>query len=722
MNRRRFLLLAALAPVLTRVHAATHRLGALCVLPPPPMTAIRAKRIVQLGRVRVDNYAWLKPSNWKQVWRNPATLGKALRAHLAAENAYAKAVLAPTEPLQRTLFAEMAARSTGDDMPPAYPGGAWLYAERFPPGAQHPNWFRKRRDGGGGEELLLDGTTRARGNPAFKIIHATPSPDQRLFAWAEDANGAERYRIFVKDLATGVVLTKPIENAYGEFVFSADSQWIFWVYRNDNSRPTRVFRRPARGGADTLVFHEVSPDFLVTVTCTSSLRYIAIRAWNATSSEVRLIPASDPTAMPRVVEPRTANLVYSVEDWNGRLVILTNADGAANFKLMETSEATPARRHWKDWAAYDPAKFITDMRAFKGFFVRAERTDAEPRLVITRALDGREVSLASPDPACDMALGEHQEFDSPRLRYVFQSPRQPKQWIAYDVADASSTILKTQAVGGGFRSEDYVVERVFATATDGAKVPISVLRRRTTKRDGSAPLLMYGYGAYGVYVQPDFSSDILSLVDRGWTYAIAHVRGGSALGWTWYLQARQLHKKLTFTDFIACADALVRKRYGRAGRIVIYGFSAGGLLAAAVLNMRPQLFAGVIGEAPFVDMLNTMSDPSHPLVPLTYPDWGNPLVSGAIYDYMASYSPYDNVTSQAYPPVLATTSIADDRVGFWEPAKWIAKLRADDTSHSPKMLRVEMGGHGGAAGRLARLHQAALFYAFAIWSVTRHCD
>lgn len=722
MNRRQFLVLAALAPIMGRVRAATRGLAAYCSALTPPTTAIRPKCIVQLGRVRIDNYAWLKPANWQQVWKNPARLSRVLRAHLTAENAYAEAVLAPTATLQKKLFDEMAERSSGDAMPPPYPAGDFLYDERFPAGAQHPDWYRKPRNGDGHETLLLDGTARAHGNPAFKIVYATPSPDQRLFAWAEDATGSERYRIFVKDLATGAVLAQPIENAYGEFVFSADSQWIYWVYRNDNSRPTRVFRRPARGGADVLVYHEAAPDFLVTVTATSSRRYVAIRAWNATASEVRLIPAADPTATPRVVEPRTAGLVYSVEDWNGQFIILTNADGAANFKLMRTSEAAPARRHWRDWVPYDPARFITDMRAFKGFFVRVERVDAAPRLVVARTFAGAGIPLTHADAACDMELSAQQEFDSPDLRYVFQSPRQPRQWIDYNVAHAESAVLKTQAVGGGFHSDDYVVERIFATATDGARVPVTVLRRRTTRLDGSAPLLMYGYGSYGVYVQPDFSADILSLVDRGWVYAIAHVRGGSALGWTWYLQARQLHKKLTFTDFIACADALLDQGYGRAGRIVMYGFSAGGLLAGAVLNMRPELFAGVIGEAPFVDMLNTMSDPSHPLVPLTYPDWGNPLVSGAIYDYMASYSPYDNVRPQPYPPVLATTSIADDRVGFWEPAKWIAKLRADDTSHSPKLLRVETGGHGGAAGRLAKLQQSALFYAFAIWSVTRHCE
>jgi oligopeptidase B len=721
MNRRQFLLLAASAPMVARVRAAALGPAGFCVDPVPPVTAKKPQRIVQLGRVRVDDYAWLKPHNWQAVWKRPSALRKVIRAHLDAENTYAEEVLAPTQPLQRTLFAEMSARFEGDDAPPPYPAGPWLYYHRFPSGAQHPNWYRRRRDGTGTEELLLDGTERARANPSFKIIHATPSPDHKFFAWAEDATGAERYRIHVKNLATGAMLPDPVENAYGEFVFASDSQWIFWVYRDADSRPTKVFRRRVGASEDTLVYHETSPAFLLTVARTSSGRYVAIRAWNATSSEVRLIAGARPTEAPRVVEPRTQGLVYSVEDWDGHLIILTNADGAANFKLMRVDESDPARRNWRDWVRYDPATYITGMWAFRDFFVRAERTDASPRLIITGASAARETVIAHDEAACDVSVSEHQEYDSQELRYVFQSPRQPSQWIDYHVGRGTSKVLQIAAVGGGFRVEDYVVARVFATAHDGAKVPVTVLHHRATKIDGSAPIMLYGYGSYGAYVEPDFDANILSLVDRGWVYAIAHVRGGSAMGWTGHLQARQMHKKLTFTDFIACADTLVRKGYGRAGRIVMYGFSAGGLLAGAVLNMRPALFAGVIGEAPFVDMLNTMSDPSHPLVPLTYPDWGNPLVDAAVYDYMASYSPYDNVKPQAYPPVLATTSVADDRVGFWEPAKWIAKLRVDDTSHSPKLLRVEMGGHGGASGRLAKLRQAALFYAFAIWSVTRHC-
>ena len=685
----------------------------------PPATFRSPKRIVQLGRVRVDDYAWLKPANWKAVWKDPSTLAPAIRAHLKAENAYAEKMLASTEPLQRRLFAEMSGRSSGSDTPPPHRVGPWLYYSRLAPGAQHASWYR-RREGQGSEELLLDGPARADGRLAFKIINPVSSPDQSLFAWAEDEIGSERYHIYVKDLRTGRILPNPATSAYGDFAFSPDSQWLFWVYRDADSRPSKVFRRLSRGTEDVLVYREADPAFFMAISCTASNRYMMIRSWNAVSSEVRLISGKEPTEHPRVVEPRTEGLIYSVEDWHGRFVILTNADGATNFKLMWAEQSDPARKTWRDWIPHDPKTFITGVVPFRDYLVREERVDADPRLMVTSAKDLLEHAIPFPGAAYAVDIHSAQEYGSSKLRYTYQSPAQPMQWIDYDMATAHPAILSEQAVGAGFNPDDYIVERAHATADDGASVPITVLRHRHTKLDGRAPLMMYGYGAYGDFVQPEFSAPLLSLIDRGWIYAIAHVRGGSAEGWAWYLQARQLHKKLSFTDFISCAETLIQKGYASKGRIIAYGLSAGGLLVGAVLNLRPELFAGVIAEAPFVDMLNTMSDSSHPLVPLTYPDWGNPSASKAIYDYMASYSPYENVTQQPYPPVLATTSVADNRVGFWEPAKWIAKLRADDTSHTQKMLRVETGGHLGSSGQVAKLHQTALFYAFSIWAMNRH--
>ena len=722
MDRRKFLAVATalLACDWTAAFAAP---SDFCDLPIPPVTAKKTKRIVQLGRVRIDEYAWLKDPNWKEVWQNPATLNPEIRAHLETENAYADKVLTPTFPLQQQLFTEMSAGLGADESAPPTPDGPWLYFSRFAAGAQHPSWYRKLRDGKGGDELLLDGETRAHGRSYFNIVNAIHSPDQKLFAWAEDAHGSEKFQIFIKDLKTGDVLPNPVQNAFGNFVFSPDSRWIFWVWRDENSRPAKVFRRIVRSGRDVLVYEEHDPGFLMAISCTAARSYVMIRIWNAETSEVRLIPADTPTAVPRVVEPRTHGLVYSVEDWKERFVILTNADGAVDFKLMWADRHDPARQSWREWIPYRPGRFITGMQPFKNYFVRIERVDADAIFNIANAKDLKQHTIAFNEPAYAATVPEEQEYASSTLRYIYQSPRQPKQWTAYDMESNRANVLKTQSAGTRFDKDRYVVERLFATAEDGARVPITVLRKHETRLDGSASLLMYGYGSYGAFVEPEFSGSTLSLIDRGWVYAIAHVRGGSAKGWSWFLQARRLHKKRTFTDFISCADHLIQSKYGHKGGIVIHGFSAGGLLVGAVDNMRPDLWAGVIAQAPFVDMLNTMSDTTLPLVPLTRPDWGDPLVDVKAYDYIASYSPYENVKPQRYSPVLATTSVADDRVGYWEPAKWIAKLRDCNTAaDNPMILKTEMeGGHGGAAGRLAGLHQTALFYAFAIWAVTRHC-
>ena len=707
MNRRELLLTASAAVWLSPLPA-----GAAAIA--PPVTPRRPVRIEQLGRVRIDDYAWLKDPDWKRVWREPSRLDPEIRAHLVAENAYAAAVLAPTEALQGALLGEMRLRTARDDPAPLVLDGPWLYGERLAAGAHRPSCVRRPAQGGE-EQLLLDVDARAAGRDFLAVRGASHSPDHRLFAWAEDVLGSENYRIQVKDLETGEVLAGPAEHAFGDFVFSPDSQWLFWTWRDLNSRPAKVFRRPARGGADVFVYEERDPAFLVQVTRPASNDFVAIRAWNAESSEVWLIPAADPTAPSRVVQPRTPGLVYSVEPWSRDLVILTNADGAIDFKLMLADPAAPGRAGWRQWIAHRPGRFITEVRAFRHHFVRMERADANPVVVVT-SREGRERTIGFDEAAYAVDLVAGEVFDSRLLGLLYRSPRTPPRWLEYDMDSGRSRVARETTLAG-FDKERYLVERLFATAPDGASVPITVLRRRDLKLDGGAPLLLTGYGAYGYAVEADFSAPNLSLVDRGWVWAIAHVRGGSEKGWGWFLAARRNTKKTSFTDFIACAEHLAGQGYTSPGRIVAHGYSAGGLLVGAALNMRPDLWAGVIGQAPFVDMLNTMSDASHPLVPLARPDWGDPLADGAAYDYIASYSPYDNVTAQRYPPVLATTAVADDRVGYWEPAKWIAELRERSTGGRPMLLRTEMaGGHAGGAAREDELARSALFFAFAIWA------
>jgi oligopeptidase B len=437
-------------------------------------------------------------------------------------------------------------------------------------------------------------------------------------------------------------------------------------------------------------------------------------------SEQRIIPAAEPTAEPRLVEPRRPGMLYDLEHWDDRFVIRTNADGAVDYKLMWADPPEPGAAHWREWISHEPGRFIVGISATKDHFIRLDRVNANNRIVITERASRTERPIGFDEEAYALGLEEGYEWDTPTLRYVYQSPTTPRSWFDYDMATGERTLRKTQEIPSGHDSSQYVARRLFATASDGAEVPITVLMRKDTPLDGSAPLLLYGYGAYGLPIEPGFSIRQLSLVDRGWIWATAHIRGGSEKGWGWFLDGRREKKRNTFTDFIAAAEHLTGNGYGQTSRIVAYGGSAGGMLMGAVANLRPELFAGVIAAVPFVDVLNTMSDLSLPLTPAEWPEWGDPIKDAAAYDLIAGYSPYDNVADRPYPAVLATGGLSDPRVTYWEPAKWVAKLREHTTGEAPILLHLNLeAGHGGASGRFDFLKEIALDYAFAVWAVER---
>ncbi len=709
----------------------------------PPIAPVATKiplRTTQLGRVRVDDYAWMKDDNWQKVLRDPTLIKPEVKAHLTAENAYVKAMLAPTEPLQKAMFEEMKGRIKEDDASVPAPDGPFEYYSRFAIGGQHPIFARRPisieerlADAvpgapmiglkvAGTEEILLDCDALAKGKAYSQVSAADHSPDHKLLAYAEDAQGSEVHHIYVKDLATGEILKEPVESSTGDFAWSPDSQWLFWTHRDDNGRSDKIYRRPARGGLkdDVLIYEEPDDGFFVSVGTTSSEAFILISAGDHETSETLIIPAGDPTATPTVVEPRTVGLRYSVEHWDGRFVILTNADDAIDFKLVEAPVETPGRAHWKDFVAHRPGHFITGLSAYKGHLVRVERVSANTRIIITERAGRTERPIVIDEEAYVLSLEGGYEFDTPVMRYVYQSPTTPRQWFDYDMTTGERTLRKTQEIPSGHDPAAYVTRRLFAKAADGAEVPVTVLMKKGVSLDGSAPLLLYGYGSYGMSMDPSFSIRNLSLVDRGWIWATAHVRGGSEKGYGWFLDGRKFTKKKTFTDFIACAEHLHGEGYGAAGRTVAYGGSAGGMLMGAVTNLRPDLWAGIIGAVPFVDVLNTMSDTSLPLTPPEWPEWGNPLEDKEAYDYIASYSPYDNVSAKPYPAVLATGGLSDPRVTYWEPEKWTAKLREYSTSGDPILLKINMeAGHGGASGRFDFLKEIALDYAFAVWAVDK---
>ena len=716
MNRRSLLSSAAAAAAAPALAHAQPRKP----MPTPPVAPKHPKRIEQLGRVRTDDYAWMKDDDWQKVLRDPKVIRADVKAHLEAENAYTKAMLGSTEELQATLVREMRGRIKEDDSSVPSPDGPWEYYSRYDTGAQHPIHARRPR-GGGPEQVLLDEDKESKGKAYYQVSAADHSPDHKLFAWAVDEQGSEVHRIYVKDLATGQVLPGPAESANGDLEWSPDSQQLFWTFRDDNGRPSRVMRRPARGGAgsDVEVYREKDPGFFTGVSATNSRKYILITAGDHETTETRLIPAGDPTAAPVVMEPRTKGLMYDVEHWGDRFVIRTNADGAVDWKLVTAPEDKPGKAHWSDWKPHRPGTFVTSHFAVKDHLVRLERADAQGRIVVTPR-NGPEHVVAFPEEIYAPAVDPGYEYDTATVRLIYQSPTTPRSWIDYDLNTRTKTLRKTQEVPSGHDPSKYVARRLDAVAKDGQRVPIYVLMRRDVKLDGSAPLLLYGYGSYGIANSPTFSTANLSLVDRGWIWAVANVRGGSEKGWGWFLDGRKFKKTNTFTDFIACAEHLHAGGYGKPASTVALGGSAGGLLMGVIANLRPDLWAGVIGAVPFVDVLNTMSDVSLPLTPPEWPEWGDPLTDPKAYDYIAGYSPYDRVEAKAYPAILAMGGLSDPRVTYWEPAKWVAKLREKATDRNPKLLRINMeAGHGGAAGRFEHLKETALEYAFAIWAVER---
>ena len=714
--KRRSVLAATIAAAWPGLPAAAH--AAASDIPRLPITPRRPRRIEQLGRVRIDDYAWLRDPHYKDFLAGKRDLDPAIRHHLDDENAYADAVLAPTRASQARWRAAMAAYGAETGALPPLPRGGFIYDVRVRPGEDHLLHVRRPVDGGP-EQVLLDEQARSRGQSYYRVIEAQPSPDHTLYVWLEDVHGSDRHRVCVHDLRTGQV--RSWEDAYGwhGLTVSPDSQWIFWLWRDEFGRPSKTYRTPARGAiVHTLVLDQPDPTLFTWLGRAASNAWCSIRVFGPDVDEWRLIPAASPTAEPVLVQAREQGLHYQVEDWAGQLVILTDAGGAIDGCLMTASLDAPGRSNWKLLRPVREGANILDMRAFADHLVWRERQD-EQVIVGVRDREGNEFFLTHGMDPTTLEFDDVQDASGDEVRLVQQSPTTPPLWFGLNLRTAERRQLAQTQVAG-FDPSRYETRRLHARAADGQDVPITLLTRRGRPADGRGPLLVYGYGAYGISAEPLFSVPALALVDRGWAYAIAHVRGGSEKGRRWFLDGRLFSKRNSFTDFNACTDHLVAQGHGAPGRCVAYGLSAGGLLMGGAMNERPERYAGVIAQVPFVDMLNTMSDTTHPLVPVFRADWGDPLADAQAYDYMASISPYDNVHAAAYPAVLATAGLRDDRVPYWESAKWIAKLRAHTRSGKPVLLRVNMtGGHQSSSGASDELAEMARFWAFAEASVAR---
>lgn len=686
---------------------------------PAPIAPARPHESVHHGRRIRDDYAWIKAENWRAVLDDPSALPDDIRAHLDAENAYTDAVLGGTRDLQRRLVEEMRARIKEDDSSVPEPDGPFAYFTRYREGGEHPLVCRTPRDGGT-ESLLLDGDALAKGHDYFAFGDIAHTRDHARLAWACDTEGSESWVVRVRELATGLDLDDRLERVAGGLVWSADGRALYYVERDENHRPARV-RRHLLGtsqDADVLVYAEGDPGWFVNLGETRSREWGVIALGDHETSEAWLLDLADPDATPRLVAKREPQVRYDVEQRGDALVILTNADGAEDFKLVTAPIRDPARAHWRDLVAHRPGVMILSHAAFSGHLARLEREDANPRIVVLDLATGEEHAIGFAEDAYSLSMRAGAEYESTRLRFVYSSPTTPSETWDYDMASRERTLRKRQEVPSGHDPAAYVTRRLFAIAPDGERVPISLLHRADAPRDGSAPALLYGYGSYGMAMPASFRTNVLSLVDRGFVFAIAHVRGGTEKGWRWYTDGKREKKPNTFNDFIACAQALIEERYTAPGRIVAQGGSAGGMLMGAVANIAPELFAGILAEVPFVDVLATMLDDTLPLTPPEWPEWGNPITSAEAFDTILSYSPYDNVRPQSYPAILAMGGLTDPRVTYWEPTKWVARLRATMTGGGPVLLHMNMGaGHGGSSGRFKQLEEVALGYAFALAAV-----
>jgi oligopeptidase B len=668
------------------------------------------------GIRRTDDYAWLRAGNWQEVFRDPDVLASDIRAHLEAENAYQEKLMADTTELQAKLFQEMKGRIKEDDSSVPMKDGPYAYGTSFKLGGQHPRYFRTPRDGGE-QAIFLDGDAEAEGHPYFRIGGVGHSSDHKRLLWGFDDKGSEFFTLRVRDLATGADGSDEVPDTGGDGVWTADNSAFFYTRMDENHRPSKVFLHKVGTPAseDRLIFEETDPGFFVSVGGTRDNRWIFISIHDHETSEYRIIPADDPLTEPRIVSPRLTERQYDLEEGGDVFFILTNADGAKDFKIVTAPVSDPDPANWKELVPHEPGRLILSILAFKDFLVRLERKDGLPRIVIRDRATGEEHAIDFAEEAYSLGLSGSYEYDTETIRFSYSSMTTPSQLFDYDLRTRERTLLKTQEVPSGHDPDDYVTRRLMAPAADGELVPVSIVYHRGTPLDGTAPALLYGYGSYGSSIPASFNTNILSLVDRGFVYAIAHIRGGKDKGYAWYEDGKRAKKTNTFTDFIAVARHLVREGFTSHDRIVAHGGSAGGMLMGAVANMAPEAFGGIIAEVPFVDVLTTMLDATLPLTPPEWPEWGNPIASAEDYRTIAAYSPYDNVSAQAYPPILAVAGLTDPRVTYWEPAKWVAKLRAMKTDDNPVLFKINMkSGHAGASGRFSRLEEVAFTHAFAL--------
>jgi len=677
----------------------------------PPVADKRPHQSTHHGITLTDDYYWLKDQGYPKV--DDADV----LAYLKAENAYFEAQIAPYQPLVETIFQEMKGRIKEDDSSVPQKDGDYIYWSKFDEGAQYKKHYRKAV-AGGADELILDENVLAKDKDYFRLGVLSISPDDRLMAYAYDDNGSERFEAHVRDLTTGKELPDVIPGTLSSIVWTSDSKGFVYGlanenWRTDNAHYHKLGDDPAKA---TLLYKEPDIGFGVGVGLTVQEDWIVIATGDNATSEIRLVPANDPTATPIMVSPRKVKREYSVDVRDGKLFILTN-DDHVNFRVATASLENPGE--WKTLIAGSDQHYLTGIDLFKNFYVTEGRIDGLDQIEIRDYADASKVqTIPFPEASYDAGLGDNPEYDVTKLRLGYESMVTPDTVFDYDVATKKFTTLKVQEIPSGYDAAGYVTERLMVKARDGAMVPVSVVYKKGFKKDGSQPLHLYAYGAYGYATPPGFSTTRLSLLDRGFAYGIAHIRGGDDLGYQWYLDGKLQKRTNTFNDFVDVGRALIEQGFTSKGKLTASGGSAGGELMGAVANQAPELFGAIAAHVPFVDVLNTMLDESLPLTPGEWPEWGNPIKDKAAFELLRSYSPYDNVEAKAYPPMLYTGGLNDPRVTYWEPAKMVAKLRAMKTDDNLLLMKINMGaGHGGKSGRFERLRENAEEAAFLLWQL-----
>lgn len=672
--------------------------------PKPPMTAKKTKTTKIHDYTLNDDYFWLREKT------NPEVI-----AHLEAENTYTESVLKPTATLQDKLYKEMVGHIKETDVTVPYRSGDYFYYTRTEQGKQYPIYARKKGSVEAKEEIVLDQNELAKGFKFFSIQAYVPSDDGNLLAYSTDTTGYRQFKLQVKDLRTGQLLPDTFDRV-GNVSWASDNKTLFFTTEDAVTKRSDKFFRHVLGAKTDLIYEDKDELFDLVSYRSRDKAFVFVGSESKTSTEYRYLPVTNPTAELKLISPREADHEYNVDHRGDQFYIRSNK-GAKNFRVVTAPVSNPGQANWKELVAHRLAVKIADIDLFADHLVLSEWEKGLEQIEVHDFKTSKRHRIDFPEPVYSVSLTQNREFTTPVVRYNYESLVTPDSVFEYDMNTRKATLLKEVEVPGGFNKANYKSERVFATATDGTKIPMSIVYRVGTKLDGSAPALLYGYGSYGISIAPTFSSNRLSLLDRGAIYVIGHIRGGGELGEEWREQGRMMKKMNTFTDFIASAEHLIKNKYTSSDRLVIQGGSAGGLLMGAVSNMRPDLFKAVVSQVPFVDVLNTMLDASLPLTTSEYIEWGNPNEKAA-YDYMKLYSPYDNVGRKAYPAMLVKVSLNDSQVPYWEGAKLVARLREMKTDNNPLLLKTNMGaGHGGSSGRYDYLKEVATDYAFMLWQM-----